>query len=58
MTDDPLLTITETAYRLKVSEKTVYRYISDRRLTKVKIVGSTYVTADSVTRMLSGTQNR
>jgi excisionase family DNA binding protein len=47
-----LLTIRETAARLRVSERTVYRLIRDRKLRLTKVRGSSFVKDAEVDRYL------
>jgi excisionase family DNA binding protein len=47
-----LLTLDEAARRLRVSRRTVYRLIADRRLAITKIRGSSFVTVEAIERYL------
>lgn len=53
MDAESLLTVTEAAYRLKRTPKTIYRYVEQGLLEKVKIGGSTFILLESVKKMLS-----
>lgn len=48
-----LLTILETAERLKVSRRTVYRLIAERRLSIVKVRGSSFITERELERYIA-----
>jgi excisionase family DNA binding protein len=49
---DALLTVEEVADRLRVSRRTVYRLIKDRRLRVTKVRGSSFVTMVEIERYL------
>ena len=50
------LTINEAAERLRVSRRTVYRLIADRRLHMTKIRGSSFVTEAECDRFLRASE--
>lgn len=47
-----LLTIAEAASRLRVSSRTVYRLIADRKLRVTKVRGSSFVRETEIARYL------
>lgn len=51
-----LLTIAEVAERLRVSKRTVYRLIADRRLRITKVRGSSFVADREIDRYLQAVE--
>lgn len=51
-----LLTIAEAAARLRVSVRTVYRLIADRKLRVVKVRGSSFVRETEIGRYLENAE--
>jgi excisionase family DNA binding protein len=53
-----LWTVPETAERLRVSRRTVYRLIADRRLKITKVRGGTFVSEAEILRFLRDAERR